>query len=174
MNPFRRIAALILFCVLALSVFAFGASTCTTTWCTNNQVVSTSGQTITVTNSVLGVTSSFEYVITGSPSVMSIVLKGCKNGGTCDSLNTYTRTSSGIAEPTITTVYDYFTVTPTWTGSNISISISTSITTARSGGGGGGGGVPSVFGRSGAVTAQSGDYTAPQVGAEPALGNPLA
>lgn len=33
-------------------------------------------------------------------------------------------------------------------------------------------GVSSVFGRTGAVTAQSGDYTAAQVGAEPALGNP--
>lgn len=32
--------------------------------------------------------------------------------------------------------------------------------------------VSSVFGRSGAVTAQTGDYTASQVGAEPSLGNP--
>jgi hypothetical protein len=32
--------------------------------------------------------------------------------------------------------------------------------------------VSSVFGRSGAVTAQTGDYTAAQVGAEPSLGNP--
>jgi len=35
-------------------------------------------------------------------------------------------------------------------------------------GGGGGGLVTSVFGRQGAVTAQSGDYTAAQVGADPA------
>jgi hypothetical protein len=34
--------------------------------------------------------------------------------------------------------------------------------------------VSSVFGRTGAVVATSGDYTPPQVGAEPALGNPAA
>jgi hypothetical protein len=34
--------------------------------------------------------------------------------------------------------------------------------------------VSSVFGRTGAVTAQAGDYTPAQVGAEPALGNPAA
>jgi len=37
---------------------------------------------------------------------------------------------------------------------------------------GGGGAVSSVFGRTGAVVATTGDYTAAQVGAEPALGNP--
>ncbi|MGA2266997.1 MAG: hypothetical protein ABSH44_00885 [Bryobacteraceae bacterium] len=41
--------------------------------------------------------------------------------------------------------------------------------TLPTGGGGGSGEVSSVFGRSGAVTAQSGDYTAAQVGAEPAI-----
>jgi len=38
-------------------------------------------------------------------------------GGTCATLETNTSTTAGqIRSPTVSTVYDYFTVTPTWTG----------------------------------------------------------
>ena len=53
---------------------------------------------VTITNSgdtkaleLQGNTGTFEELISGSPSTVSIVLKGCMRAGTCDTLETNTR-----------------------------------------------------------------------------------
>jgi hypothetical protein len=62
-------------------------------------------------------------------------------GGTCDTLDTYTTVANSIRNPVTTKVYDYYTVTASWTGgSGVSVSVNTAITTARSNSGSGGGG----------------------------------
>lgn len=57
---------------------------------------------------------SFEYVITGSPTSVSVVLSGCQIGATCVVLETSTATASSLR--TIAGLYDYFTITPTFSG----------------------------------------------------------
>jgi hypothetical protein len=57
----------------------------------------------------------FEYVYGGSLSTVSTVLKGCMRGGdTCDTLETSTSTSN--TSRCVNDIYDYYTVTPTFTG----------------------------------------------------------
>ncbi|MGB8887126.1 MAG: SGNH/GDSL hydrolase family protein [Candidatus Korobacteraceae bacterium] len=101
--------------------------------CKNSQTAG-SGQTITVTNSLGGITGSFELLVSGTPATASIPIKGCKLGGTCDLLTTSTSTSNSIFEPTPATVYDYFTIAPTFTGGSApTLTVNTTITMARGG-----------------------------------------
>lgn len=52
--------------------------------------ISTSGGQLTFSNTVGGMTVSVEEIIAGSPTTVSIVIQGCKTGGTCATLDTYT------------------------------------------------------------------------------------
>lgn len=61
--------------------------------------------------------ATFEELIQGSPSTVSIVLKGCMAGNTCDTLEANTDTTAAqLRNPTITKLYDYFWATASWTG----------------------------------------------------------
>jgi hypothetical protein len=101
------------------------------------QTIANSGDSITINNYVAGVTASFEELITGAPATVSIVIKGCMRGTTCDTLDTYTTVANAIRKPTISSIYDYFTITASWTGgSSVSVKVNTAVTTARNGGGG--------------------------------------
>ena len=104
-------------------------------------VISTSGQSTTIRNEPGAVTVSFEELIAGAPSTVSIAIAGCESGGTCTTLETNTSTTAGqIRTPTISTVYDYFKITASWTGgSSVSVTINAVLTTAVNGSGGGGG-----------------------------------
>jgi hypothetical protein len=107
----------------------------------NTVVISVSGQTGPPIENISGaVTASFEELIAGSPSTVSIVIQGCMQGGTCTTLETNTSTTAGqIRTPTISTVYDYFTVQASWTGgTKVSVTVNATLTTAVNGGGGGG------------------------------------
>jgi hypothetical protein len=75
-----------------------------------------SGATLTFRNDKGDTQSSFEYLITGGPATASIVLKGCRIGGTCDTVETSTATASAIHNYNGPNQYDYFTVAPTFTG----------------------------------------------------------
>jgi hypothetical protein len=126
------------------------------------QSTTTSGTILSFSNGIAGMTASFEEIITGSPTSSSIVLKGCKVGaGTCLILETYTGNVTDVRGPALDKVYDYFTVTPTWSGgTSVTVKVAYLVTTARNGSGNGGGGpVTSVAGKSGAVTLVEGDIT---------------
>lgn len=60
--------------------------------------------------------ATFEYLITGSPDSSSIALKGCMIGGTCDTIETYTGNANSIHSYAGSKVYDYFLITPTFSG----------------------------------------------------------
>lgn len=134
--------------------------------------ITSSGQNLAFQNGNGAVTLSVEEIINGAPATVSIVIQGCKNGGTCATLDTYTTVANAIrpgSQPS--TVYDYFVVSASWTGgTNVSVVVNFTATIAVNGtGGGGGGAVSSVFGRTGAVTAQSGDYSYSQISGTPTL-----
>lgn len=85
----------------------------------SSQTVTTSGTPMyfgNALNSPGGVHATFEEIISGTPATVSIVIQGCMRGGTCDSLDTYTTVANSNRAPTIAQVYDYFVVTPSWTG----------------------------------------------------------
>lgn len=64
-----------------------------------------------------GMSATFEEKIAGSPATVSIVIQGCMRGGTCDTLDTYTTVANANRPGSpITKLYDYFVVTPSWTG----------------------------------------------------------
>jgi len=60
--------------------------------------------------------ATFEEIIAGTPATVSIVVQGCMRGGTCEILDTYTTVANADRSPSLTKVYDYFAVTPSWTG----------------------------------------------------------
>lgn len=127
---------------------------------------STSATVLPIANDAAGTVASFEYIITGTPTTISVVLKGCAKSNTCDTLETYSTVANSIRKPTMTNPYAYFTVTPTWTGgTSPTFTVNALISTVSTGGGAGGGGgsVTSVFGRTGVVTSATADYTASQV-----------
>ncbi len=76
--------------------------------------IKTSGTTFTHANIIGEMTFQIEYVITGSPTISSIVLSGCMRGGTCTTLNTYSSSSNTVVSAS--GLYDYYTVVPSWTG----------------------------------------------------------
>ena len=132
---------LILFC----SAIAFGQSNdnCPPNaygaTCKNSQIISVSGNSVKIFNSI-GATSgkSFEEFVNGSASAMSIVIVGYKTGGTHDTLDTNTGTSSTIRDKVnfsgttlVGRLYDYFVVTATWTtAGTVSVTINTTLSTA--------------------------------------------
>lgn len=98
---------------------------------TDSHTIGASGGTITLGNNYGASTVSFEEIIAGSPATVSVIIQGCKVGGTCDTLDTWTTVANSIRKPTITTVYDTFTITATWTGgTNPSVTVNTTLTTA--------------------------------------------
>jgi hypothetical protein len=116
--------------------------------------ITSSGGTLTIPNLYGGMNTSFEELITGSPSTVSITIQGCAPGGTCDTaFSTNTSTSNSIVAQTPTTkVYTKFLVTASWTGgTSVSIQVNPMLTTARAGGSGGGG-VTSINTVTGAFT----------------------
>lgn len=104
-----------------------------------------SGSTAVINNNVGTLTPTFNFNFAGSPATASVVTSGCMRGGVassdapnCDVLETYTGTGNSIRSPTVTKVYDYFTVAPTFTGGT-SPTLSLHITAAGKPGGGGAG-----------------------------------
>jgi hypothetical protein len=100
--------------------------------------VTVSGTTATFTNDVGGVSVSIELVRTGGPASVSIPIAGCMRGGTCDTLETYVTNADSVRTPnTSNKVYDYYTVTPSWTGgTNPTVIVNITTTLARAGVGG--------------------------------------
>ncbi|MGH9522727.1 MAG: hypothetical protein ACRD3E_09375 [Terriglobales bacterium] len=139
----KRIAVLItaLF-LISLSGWAqtqnCGDPTASYTNCRNSQTISTSGNSVTINNYVGAVTSTFEVKIAGAPDTVNVVIQGCMKGGTCDTLDTYTTVADSIRKPTISTVYDKYVVTASWTGgASPSVTVNTTATIARNSSGGG-------------------------------------
>ena len=124
-----------LFCQIAGSNCSFG----TTPQCSDSQTISSSGASIVILSNG-GMSTSFEYLIQGSPATVSIVLQGCGQLGTCETLDTYSTVANSIRNPSLSKPYAYFKVTATWTGgTTASVKVSTTITTSRNGGGSGSG-----------------------------------
>lgn len=101
--------------------------------------ITTSGTSKTIFNDVNGVTSTFYEQVVGTPATLSVVIKGCMSGdNNCadgDTLDTYTTVANSIRKPAISSVYDFYQVTASWTGgSNVSVTVNTTVTTAKSGG----------------------------------------
>lgn len=78
------------------------------------KTISVSGTVFTHVNTIAELNVNAEYVITGSPTITSIILQGCMRGGTCTTLNTYT--SSSNTTVSASGLFDTYTVTPIWTG----------------------------------------------------------
>lgn len=129
--------------LVALSVAAFATDEQTRS-CPEKITASTavSGTPINVANDCGGLIGTFGEVITGSPASASIVIAGCVRGGSpCSTLSTSTSTVSATIKPTIDSIYDYFIVTPTWSGgTNVSFTVNATLTTASGTGSGGGSG----------------------------------
>lgn len=99
--------------------------------CTNNQSIPIGGGSLTIYNQLHGVNSSFEYLLSGGLTTVSISLQGCMRGGTCTTLETYTTVANTIRTISSSVVYDYYTITPTGTGgSSPVLTVNTSISMA--------------------------------------------
>jgi hypothetical protein len=106
-------------------------------YCTDQQTISTSGSSIKIPSNG-GLVASFEEVITGAPSTISIVIQGCSPTVVCETIDTYTSVANSIRAPAIAKAYTYYTITATWTGgSNVGVRVNTMITSARTGPGAG-------------------------------------
>ena len=106
----RKLIALLL--VLGASVASWGQAAYIKA--VDTKTISTSGQVFTHLNIIGEVNVNVEYVISGSPTITSIILQGCMRGGTCQTLSTYLSSSSGVVS--VTGLFDQYTITPTWTG----------------------------------------------------------
>ncbi len=113
---------------------------------TPQNTISTSGGSVTIGNPYGGYNASFEEIPSGSPATVSVTVKGCMRGGTCDAVvDTNTSTNAAIRFVTFAKAYTYFVVTASWTGgTNPTVQVNTLVTTSRFGSGGGGGGGGSV------------------------------
>lgn len=80
----------------------------------DSATISTSGKTFTHQNVIGELNIQVEYVLSGGPTITSIILQGCMRGNTCQTLNTYAASANAVIG--ITGLYDYYTVVPTWTG----------------------------------------------------------
>lgn len=115
-------------CVTGTIPDSHGVSRSIDSSCTNSQTITTSGGSITIDNRLHGAITSFEEKITGSPSTISVVIRGCMRGGTCDVLDTNSNIANDIRSPSVSKAYDYYKVTATWTGgTNVSVGINTSV-----------------------------------------------
>lgn len=135
MKPIMRILTAALLAVFLLpAASAQDDNSCDNgkTCLSRSYTFTSSGVTVKMPNLVGGLTASFEEVLSGSPASVSIVIKGCKKAGTCDTLETNTSTAAGqIRTPAISTLYDYFTITPTWTGgTSVSIVLNATVSTS--------------------------------------------
>lgn len=81
---------------------------------TDARTITVSGAVFTHINAIAELNVNVEYLISGSPTITSIIFQGCMRGGTCQTLSTYTSSTSTIIS--VTGLYDFYTVTPTWTG----------------------------------------------------------
>lgn len=100
------------------------------------QIVTVSGNSVPFPNGNGSMHVSFEELIAGSPATVSIVIQGCMTGGTCDTLDTYTTVANAIRSPSISKVYDSFSVTASWTGgTNVKVTINATLSTANNGSG---------------------------------------
>lgn len=112
----------------------------TTRSCIHNVTITTSGTTVRIPNNG-GLVPSFEELITGAPSTVSIVILGCGMQNTCDTLDTYTTVANSVRAPTIAKYYDHYYATASWTGGTaVAVQIVAEITSARFAPGAGGGG----------------------------------
>jgi hypothetical protein len=122
-------------CLLVSLLLAQAASAATAT----HVVLTSSGSSQNLSGPGNG--GTFEELPSGSPTTVSIVIKGCMYGGTCDTLDTNTSTAASNRQPTINSVYDYFTVTASWTGgTNVSVAVNATVAVAGKSGGGAPGG----------------------------------
>jgi len=69
------------------------------------------GVTYQLNNRIGALNLTFEYVMSGSPGSVVMTIQGCMRGGTCDTLDTYTGTSSTVRK--ITGLYDNYQITST-------------------------------------------------------------
>lgn len=114
-----KFSRILLFAALfCLGVLGFAPSSQAQVVARDSKTTAASATTLKELNNAGAMFASFEYVFTGSPATVSIVVSGCKNGGTCDSLDTYTTVANAIrpASSSLSKAYDYFTIVPTWTG----------------------------------------------------------
>lgn len=103
-----------------------------------SQTIATSGSAVTFFDGRGTVSNSWEEVISGAPSTVSIVIQGCMRGGTCSTLDTNTGTSS--ATRTTSGYFDNYVVTATFTGgTSPAVQINRTGTLARVPSSGGGG-----------------------------------
>lgn len=115
---------LLLFCLpLAASAQASRPLSCT---------LSTT-QTCKISNGNLAYTATFEEVLTGSPTGVSVTVAGCTTNDVCDSaVDTNTSTSNAIRAVTFAKAYDYFLVTATLSGGTApKVKITPLVSTAR-------------------------------------------
>lgn len=127
-----------------------------------NQTIYTSGMAITVPNQVGSTVLVAHEVVQGSPSTTTVVVQGCTAANSCVQIDSYTFFGNGYTSRTLTTTtsYDHYSIIPTWTGgTQPSVTIGTTITKSASSGGA----VSSVFGRTGVITAATGDYSFSQI-----------
>lgn len=86
----------------------------------NSQTTTSSGAVMIFDNGLLvgptAMHATFEELISGSPATVSIIIQGCMRGGTCESLDTYATVANADRAPALSKAYDYFSVTPSWTG----------------------------------------------------------
>lgn len=98
--------------------------------CTDSQTISTSGNTITITNNG-GMVPTFEEIVGGTPATVSVVVQGCNKGNTCETIDTNTTVGASIRAPVVTKAYTTYKITATWTGgTSPSVVINTQITSA--------------------------------------------
>ncbi len=64
------------------------------------------------------ITNQFEVLVTGTaPATLTITVVGCMRGGTCSAtLATSSGTTNQLLTPTSSNIYDYYSITTTWTG----------------------------------------------------------
>lgn len=140
--------------------------------CADVRLITTSGTSVTIPNNG-GMTASFEEIVTGAPSTVSIVVQGCGFQGTCTTVDTNTVVGSSLRTPTVSAVYSYWIVTATWTGgTSVKVQVTTTVTYARSPPAAATG-VTSFNARTGTVVPTSGDYTAAMVGSIPSTSAPV-
>jgi hypothetical protein len=101
--------------------------------------------------------ATFDESATGAPTITSVVIQGC-SPSTCTTLETYNGTLPAQRKPVIDAAYNYFLVTPTWTGGTAPVfKVSVLATNANGGSGGVGGAVTTVAGRTGDIILAEGD-----------------
>lgn len=113
LRSFSSLALVLLF------ASAFAHAQCPVAPTPSTQSTSVSGTPLIFNNACGGTGTffpTFEEKIAGAPATVSIPAAGCMRGGTCDTLETYTTVANSNRAPTASKVYDYFTVTPSWTG----------------------------------------------------------